>query len=81
MQDDGFPIPSLGEPDWWWAQHKYNKTYKVEPEATEEEAKEAMKAASFAAWLDQRGYSHGQSCDIMLWWLENEDAAHSCQAS
>ena len=53
----------------------------MEPEATEEDAREAMKAAGFAAWEDQRGYSHGQSCDIMLWWLENEDAAHSCQAS
>ena len=53
----------------------------MEPEATEEDAREAMNAAGFAAWEDQRGYSHGQSCDIILCWLEDEDAAHSCQAS
>ena len=72
--------PKLGEPGWWWVQHSAMKRT-MEPEVTEEVAREAMKAASFAAWVDQRGDSHGQSCDIILWWLENEDAAHRCQAS
>ena len=76
-----FLSQSSGEPGWWCVQHKCNEAYKMKPEVTEEVAREAIKAAGFAAWVDQRGDSHGQSCDIILWWLENKDAAHSCQAS
>ena len=53
----------------------------MEPEVAEKVAGEAMKAAGFAEWVDQRGDLHGQSCDIILWWLEDEDSAYNCQAS
>ena len=57
----------MNEPVWWWAQRKCNEAYKMEPEVTEKVAGEAMKEAGFAEWVDQRGDSQGQSCDIILW--------------
>ena len=47
VQDDGFPILSVDKPGWWWVQHTCNEAYKLEPEVTEEVAREAMKEASF----------------------------------
>ena len=51
------------------------EAYKLEPEVTEEVAGEAMKEASFGCHRWTRGgSSHGQSCEIIPWWLDNEGA-------
>merc|ERR1712176_1216127 len=47
MQDDGFPILSVDKPGWWWVQHTCNEAYKMEPQISEETAKEAMKETGF----------------------------------
>ena len=49
----------MNEPVWWWVQHKCNEAYKMEPEITEKVAGEAINAAGFAEWVDQRGGLHG----------------------
>ena len=45
--------PKLGEPGWWWVQHSAMKRT-MEPEVTEEVAREAMKAAGLL-----RGWTRG----------------------
>ena len=40
-------LPNVDKPGWWWVQHTCNEAYKLEPEVTEEVAREAMKEASF----------------------------------
>merc|ERR1711998_585360 len=47
VQDDGFPILSVDKPGWWWVMHTCNEAYKMEPQVTEEVAKEAMKETGF----------------------------------
>ena len=43
----------------------------MEPDVTEKVAGESLKAAGLAEWVGQRGDLHRQSCDIILWWLED----------
>ena len=32
VQDDGFPILSVGEPAWWWVMHTCNEIYSWRPQ-------------------------------------------------
>ena len=47
-------LSSMDKPGWWWVQHTCNEAYKLEPEVTEEVAREAMEEASFGYIVDQR---------------------------
>ena len=42
-------LSSADKPGWWWVQHTCNEAYKLEPEVTEEVAREAMEEAALAA--------------------------------
>jgi len=47
VQDDGFPIFSVDKPGWWWVQHTCNEHYKMEPQVTEQVARDIMKETGF----------------------------------
>ena len=60
VQDDGFPILSVGKPGWWWVMHTCNEIYKLETPVMKEQCKELMKSTGFgyrAARTTQRTWS------------------------
>ena len=67
-------LPSVDKPGWWWVQHTCNEAYKLEPEVTEEVAREAMKEASFgyiggpevAAHMDNHVTSYSGDCKMRM---------------